>query len=365
VNGLGAKNVLNQDGSALAAGQLTAGSYVTVTYQTILGAWLVSGGLGSNGPFPVGSVAAPSVTFSGFTDVGLYLAAAHTLGFAANGNQLLQVNGTSNSVQVNPGLASASSAQMIVNGPNAGVIPVLRLASNGINLEFTGDASNNWQVNMASAKNVTATLAQGLKIAAPGAGFNALAITGISNTQALSVVAGSTTGQSFGAVLQGGTNSSDSALLVKDNSGVSFFQLRGDRTIQGYGVTAAGLTDMTPDTGTFTGTLTGCTTSPTATLSWRRIGPLVELFIPSLNAVSNTTACTITGLPTVVQPATSQWLPCAGVENASANVAGAVLVTAASGTITLAVGFTGGQNNFTNANSKGVNGGMTVTYILS
>mgnify|MGYP001612676758 CR=1 FL=1 len=53
--------------------------------------------------------------------------------------------------------------------------------------------------------------------------------------------------------------------------------------------------------GTFTGTLTGCTTSPTATLRYVKVGSLVTLFIPSagdgLSGTSDATSMTITGMP--------------------------------------------------------------------
>ena len=39
-------------------------------------------------------------------------------------------------------------------------------------------------------------------------------------------------------------------------------------SIKGFGATAGGLVDATPDTGSFTATLTGCTGSPTATSRW-------------------------------------------------------------------------------------------------
>lgn len=55
--------------------------------------------------------------------------------------------------------------------------------------------------------------------------------------------------------------------------------------------------------GTFTATLTGCTTSPTVTVNYQRVGKIVELWVTaSLLATSNSAACTITGLPAVVTP---------------------------------------------------------------
>lgn len=57
------------------------------------------------------------------------------------------------------------------------------------------------------------------------------------------------------------------------------------------------------DEDAFTGTLTGVTTTITGTLRYVRIGKHVTLLIPQLIGTSNTTACTITGMPTAIRPA--------------------------------------------------------------
>ncbi len=63
------------------------------------------------------------------------------------------------------------------------------------------------------------------------------------------------------------------------------------------------------ETGSFTGTLTGCTTSPTLSINYVRIGNMVMLhFTGSLTATSNASSCTITGVPTAIRPATAQCL---------------------------------------------------------
>ena len=52
----------------------------------------------------------------------------------------------------------------------------------------------------------------------------------------------------------------------------------------------------------FTATLTGCTTSPTGTARYEVNNGVVNLFVPGISATSNSNACTITGLPTAIQP---------------------------------------------------------------
>jgi hypothetical protein len=112
--------------------------------------------------------------------------------------------------------------------------------------------------------------------------------------------------------------------------------------------------------GTFTGTLTGCTTSPTTTFNWRRVGTSVTLDWPaSLTATSNTTGCTVTGVPAGLSPVRDQTgiIP---VENNTVFQVGSVLLSAA-GT-TLNIGNYPGP--FTASGTKGIAPG-TFTYNLT
>ena len=140
-------------------------------------------------------------------------------------------------------------------------------------------------------------------------------------------------------------------------------------SIKGFGATAGGLVDATPDTGSFTATLTGCTTAPTCTVVWARIGNLVILSIPNNNnATSNSTSCSLTGLPTELQPARAQNFLGAIVFDAGVAVQGGIQVSTGSGTMTLLKNGGGGPGvtaTFTNsATTKGWNSGV-VSYILN
>ena len=57
--------------------------------------------------------------------------------------------------------------------------------------------------------------------------------------------------------------------------------------------------------GTYTGTLTGVTTTVTATITYVKTGGVVTLFIPSMSGTSNATTKTITGMPSILYPVTS------------------------------------------------------------
>jgi len=55
----------------------------------------------------------------------------------------------------------------------------------------------------------------------------------------------------------------------------------------------------------FIGTLTGVTTTVTGTVIWYRTGHLVTMIIPSMTGTSDSTSCSITGVPVELHPATS------------------------------------------------------------
>ena len=57
--------------------------------------------------------------------------------------------------------------------------------------------------------------------------------------------------------------------------------------------------------GTYTGTFTGVTTTVTATITYVKTGGVVTLFIPSMSGTSNATTKTITGMPSILYPVTS------------------------------------------------------------
>lgn len=103
-------------------------------------------------------------------------------------------------------------------------------------------------------------------------------------------------------------------------------------------------------TGTFSGTLTGCDTSPTGTLRYISEGGQVVLFIPSITGTSNSTACTITGMPAAIRPARTQALPCRYTDNGT-NALGLVSI-ATDGTISL-LDSTGSSSFFTASGTKG------------
>lgn len=112
-------------------------------------------------------------------------------------------------------------------------------------------------------------------------------------------------------------------------------------------------------TGSFTGTLTGCTSSPTGTVEYSISGDVVTLEIPAISATSNTTAATVTGMPTIIRPAAAQTMVAITTDNGTTTFGKLIIGT--DGVITLHVGVSA---TFTNSGTKGI-AACTVTYRLS
>jgi hypothetical protein len=126
-----------------------------------------------------------------------------------------------------------------------------------------------------------------------------------------------------------------------------------------FGV-AAEANVVTTSTGTFTGTLTGCTTTPTATFNWTRMGSIVYLDCNTgLTATSNSNAMTITGLPAGLTPARSVVQIVRVTDNGSPVVG----VASVSGT-TLTFGNGIGGGTFTGSGTKGIGGNFSYWFPL-
>lgn len=106
--------------------------------------------------------------------------------------------------------------------------------------------------------------------------------------------------------------------------------------------------------------ITGCTTAPTATFKYARNGDMATIWIQQLTATSNSTACTLTGLPAIITPkANNQTLLAPIFDNGVVAVGAAVVRT--DGTISLSKGIGGAGNDFTAAGAKGISP-VVLTY---
>jgi hypothetical protein len=113
------------------------------------------------------------------------------------------------------------------------------------------------------------------------------------------------------------------------------------------------------ESNTFTATLTGCTTAPTGTVRFIRDGQKVTLYIPQILATSNTTACTLTGLPTRLIPTRDQ-IVFACYRNNGVDAAGLLQITTAGGMV-----FFNDARSSTFFTAAGAKGALDVTLTYS
>jgi hypothetical protein len=357
-----------------------------------------------------GAVGAPAYSFTNEPTTGLYRVAAGQVGLSILGTQRALVTASALTLT---GLAvsttSTSTATAFI--PTGAAVPV-----NGINLPAantlgfatnttqwgTLNATGNWVINApSSGLGLTInTIANGtLQLGAPPTGtYSGIQSNLTSGTRGLEIlVLGATQGGSYGAAQNSSVINAQNGLALSTNDvGRIVINSAGNVTInapssgvalaiggingqnnatlfEGLNAINAAKSIATYETGTFTGTLTGCTTSPTATFNYSRVGNVVTIDCSAgLTATSNTTACTITGLPAAIQPTRSQAIV---ITNISDNSVGGLLGyfnVAASGTITLALSATSGTRmqaapgNFTAAGTKGIGSGlMAVSYNLT
>lgn len=136
--------------------------------------------------------------------------------------------------------------------------------------------------------------------------------------------------------------------------------------VQGFGPVSAAFQDMTPDTGTFTVTFVGGTSSPTGTATWFRVGKLITLKIPALTATSNATSFSYSGLPAAIQPATlitQNIALCLATDNTAAVTTG-VFVNVSTGSGSLVFGKGAGSGSWTAAGTKGLQADQCFSYLL-
>jgi hypothetical protein len=150
--------------------------------------------------------------------------------------------------------------------------------------------------------------------------------------------------------------------------------ISGPATIPGL-ITFSGGINVTPvantfyQTGSFTATVTGCTTTVTGTAFYVIIGGICFISLApgaNITGTSNSTSMTVTGLPAVCQPATQfPAVPCTVEDNTAFGTAYAEL-SPGSGTITFFRQIVSGtvvnltSTGFTASGTKGLDGTVLI-----
>ena len=151
---------------------------------------------------------------------------------------------------------------------------------------------------------------------------------------------------------------SDNPALGITGTGAANWKGSGNVKVDTNRAITSAIADQLGAIGSFTATLTGCTTSPTGSISYVVNGSIVTLTIPAITATSNTTAATLTGMPAAIRPAANRIDVGVTTDNGVSAVS-QILIDSA-GVITL--GFGAGAT-FTAAGTKGVQL-CTITYKL-
>lgn len=258
--------------------------------------------------------------------------------------------------------------------------------TSGVVINGGTNTTNNYLLTVATAQGASVSSGLLVKAGTSSADFACL-INNAANTKNYLIIRGDGSGSlgpsatagalwtTTGATTINATGAN--ALVVNAGAGNAFIvQLStapifaiGDKTspvVRAWGPTAAALVDMTPDTGSFTGTYaTGFASTPTGTFVWTRNGNQVTLFFPAMSATSTTTGWTITGLPAAIQPARQQVQALSqGTDNGNQGNSGVAASVTSSGTITMFRN--GSASGFTAAGVKGVFGtGGSITYMLN
>lgn len=114
--------------------------------------------------------------------------------------------------------------------------------------------------------------------------------------------------------------------------------------------------------GTFVGTLTGCTTSPQVNIKWVKNGNVITAIIPTVTATSNSTACTIIGMPVNLWPNTVQTFGIGALQNNSSGSSPGGIDIDTLGVINLFVNSS--TSAFTASGTKGISSNATVSWLI-
>jgi len=117
--------------------------------------------------------------------------------------------------------------------------------------------------------------------------------------------------------------------------------------------------------GTWTATLTGVTTTVTATAYYVRVGKMVTVMIPQLIGTSNTTSSTVTGFPASIQPLHLSDISISRVNDNGNSYAGFISINSGSYGLGFYTAPTTLTQTFTSSGSKGIGTAVSFSYSLN
>ena len=350
VNSIGVVNLLQPGGGALTSGYIAAGTWYNAIYDS------------STGGFELVS----PITITGFTGTISPSPPTHKVGLTASG-----------------GTATAAAPIDATYAIDLTISPTWQGAHN-FNGSISGVALTNYLASPAAIGGTTPAAGAFTTLSAS----SGATVTGAANAFAITAFGSSVATESYGLAVHAGTSSADWAVRITNQSlGAAFVTVYGDGGVvvgsptgsdKGLGsINTASLyvngINTNFVTGSFIGTLTGCTTAPTATFNYTIIGNQVTLFLPVLTGTSNSTALTVTGLPAAIQPATQKSVPVCNLEDSSSGSSlGLLGLVAITNVLTFNLFNTNSISNrvtgptvFTNSGTKGLSIASSITYDLN
>ena len=133
-------------------------------------------------------------------------------------------------------------------------------------------------------------------------------VSGATANQGVTLVVPSSTGIEIDSATDAAPTSAVTTLWKGSRSGAAWSSLSLGNSTDNPTYSFLGTGTLTqPDlTGTFTGTISsGCTTTPTGSVSYTVIGNVVTVTIPAITCTSNGANLRMTGMPSIITPATS------------------------------------------------------------
>lgn len=314
VNALGNKTVVLNDGAVPPIGSLTVGSILYLLYDGTN--FQVVGQRATNtittGLFADGTAGAPSISFSLDPDTGMYRRLANTVSFSAGGTLAADITvasvrsiGTQGYIVDSDGSAG-SPAYSWTSDPDTGFY---RAGANDFRAVAGGVEIGRFTSTFMSS-SLTFFAIDGA-VGTPSISFGSDTDTGLYRIGANDL------GLSAGGALQLELNASSSVALrsialhafadgsaaLPSQSYISDFDTGFYHdTANQIAIALGGSTAGQIAQGSFTGTLTGLTTSPTGTCTWRRFGQTIFLTVPLISGTSNANTMTLTGLPAAISP---------------------------------------------------------------
>ena len=355
-------------GTTLALTSVSGQYGIVITGTTSSGSiQFIDGGAG-NQKFAIGS-GLGTVGTLGFYDV---TNSATRMSIAGTGGVTINAPSSGNPLTVTQ---NSGSSALVINGAAATAFNAIQMTQGAQTSWYLYQKAGDTAFRIYGGQDtIVCTPAGNVSIPAPSSGAS-LTVTGLATGSNAGLIVNA--GDAYYCAEFNNTSSSVNFLLIKGdgsvivgNSPAGGGEGAGTLNVQN-GIYLNGVNQF--QTGTFTGTITGCTTSPTATIRYVIVGNMCTLFFPNLTGTSNSTSATITGLPAVCQPTTNaQAQPIATMEdNGNPGLGGYVQVQVSSGTMILALAESTAisnrveyvQTGFTNSGTKGLGGG-SITYSL-